>query len=96
MAKTARTIVGYLAFSSLSPPPIQASTMPTISLVKPSTSRLTATMAVPATMKGLLLPHLDVFPSAMTPMMGWTIRPESGPAIQTRDVLLFVRPRLRR
>lgn len=29
-------------------------------------------------------------------MMGWTRSPESGPASQMRDVLDFVRPRLRR
>jgi hypothetical protein len=29
-------------------------------------------------------------------MMGWTIRPERGPAIQTRDVRDLVRPRARR
>jgi hypothetical protein len=32
----------------------------------------------------------------MTPTMGCTMRPDSGPAIQTREVLLLVRPRLRR
>lgn len=93
IASTASTIVGVLAFSSSSSP---LKTTPTISLVKPSTSRLRATMPVPTTMNGRLRPHLDVLSSAMTPTMGWTRRPDSGPAIQTADVLLFVRPRLSR
>lgn len=67
---------------------------PTNSLVKPSTKRQKATMAAPMTIKGRLRPHLDVFSSAMTPTIGWTKSPESGPAIHIRDVLDFVRPRL--
>lgn len=57
---------------------------------------LAATMAVPATIKGRRLPQRDVLPSATTPTMGWTMSPERGPAIQTSEVLLFVRPRLSR
>ena len=47
----------------------------------------------PPIMKGLLLPHFDVDRSAIAPTIGWTIMPDSGPATQTADVLLFVRPR---
>ena len=71
-------------------------TRPTISLVKPRVSTLAQTMTVPTTIMGRRRPHFDVFSSAMTPTMGCTMSPESGPATQTSEVLLFVRPSLRR
>jgi hypothetical protein len=70
--------------------------MPTISLVKPSTSRHAETITAPIIISGRRLPHDEVLSSATTPTMGWTMRPDSGPAIQTSEVLLLVRPRLRR
>ena len=70
--------------------------IPTISLVEPKTNKARATTTVPTRMKGLLRPHLEVLSSAMTPTTGWTMRPDRGPAIQTADVLLLVRPRLSR
>lgn len=68
----------------------------TISFVKPNVRRQKADSIEPSTMKGLRRPHFDVDSSANAPTMGCTMRPESGPAIQTKDVLLFVRPRERR
>lgn len=68
----------------------------TISDVHPRTNRQRATTKDPKTMKGLRRPHFDRDRSAMTPMRGWMISPDSGPAIHTRDVLDFVRPSCRR
>lgn len=87
MAITARTMVGILAALS------SWMNHPTISRVKPSIRRLTATTTAPITMRGRRRPHFDLLSSAMTPTMGWTIRPDKGPAIQTREVLLLVSPR---
>ena len=68
----------------------------TISLVKPRVSKLRATMTEPITMMGRLLPHFDVDSSAMTPIMGWTIKPDKGPATQTNDVCPLDSPSERR
>ena len=72
------------------------SSAPTISFVNPSVSKLNATISAPPAMKGRRRPHFDVQESDMAPTMGCVKRPESGPAIQTSDVLDLVRPRLRR
>lgn len=63
-----------------------------ISLVKPRERRPNATITEPMAIIGRLLPHRDVDSSARTPMIGCTIRPDSGPATQTRDVCPLVRP----
>lgn len=90
IATTASQIVILPAISSS---PTNTSTT---SRVKPSTSRLAETISVPRTMKGRRRPKREVDLSATAPTMGWTMRPEMGPATQTREVLDFVRPRLRR
>jgi hypothetical protein len=64
----------------------------TISFVNPRVRRHNATMSEPRRIMGRLLPHFEVDSSAMTPMMGWTIKPDMGPATQTRDVWPLVRP----
>lgn len=64
-----------------------------ISLVHPSVIKLAATIQEPTAMYGLLRPHLDVLESAKAPTIGCTIRPDRGPAIQTKDVWLLVKPR---
>lgn len=89
IATTASQIVILAAISSLT-------NTSTTSLVKPSTSRLAETISVPRTMKGRRRPKREVDLSATAPTMGWTMRPEMGPATQTREVLDFVRPRFRR
>ena len=38
---------------------------------------------VPASMYGRLLPNRDFEVSASNPMIGWTTRPEMGPAMKT-------------
>ncbi len=53
-------------------------------------------MTEPMAMMGRLLPHFDVDWSATTPIIGWTIKPDTGPATQTSDVCPFDRPRDRR
>lgn len=90
MANTANTMVGLLATLSSS------INSPTISRVKPSNIRQAETMTAPMTMSGRRRPHFDLVSSDMTPTMGWTTRPDSGPATQTSDVLLLVRPKSRR
>jgi hypothetical protein len=47
-------------------------------------------------MNGRRLPYFDFDRSAITPTIGCITNPESGPAIHTSDVRLFVRPRFRR
>jgi hypothetical protein len=90
MDNTATTMVGIQAALS------SWTTNPTISRVKPNIRRQAVTMTAPMTMRGRRRPHLDLLSSDMTPTMGWTMSPDRGPATQTRDVLLLVRPRLRR
>lgn len=108
MARTATTIVSDLCYTR----PISivndmftmerltvASSLikrPTSSAVQPSVRRQATTTTEPPIMKGLRLPHFDLDRSAITPTIGWTIRPESGPAIHTRDVRLLLRPSWRR
>jgi hypothetical protein len=69
---------------------------PTISFVNPRASRLQTTTSVAAMMMGLLRPHFDFDWSDITPITGWTIRPDRGPAIHTTDVCPLVKPRERR
>ena len=69
---------------------------PTISDVHPNTRRQNATTTEPTTMNGLRRPHFDLDRSAMTPIKGWIISPDNGPAIHTNEVLDFVRPSCRR
>lgn len=92
IATTARTTVNLLVVSPPSPP----TNAPTISRVKPSTSRHNDTITAPTIIRGRRRPQRDVLSSATTPTMGWTIRPDRGPAIQTRLTFCFDRPRLRR
>lgn len=66
--------------------------IPTISEVQPNTIKQSPTINEPPIMNGLLLPHLDLELSARTPTTGCIIRPDNGPAIHTRDVLLLVNP----
>ena len=47
----------------------------------------------PAIMYGRRRPNRDLERSANAPTRGWTIRPESGPAMKTRDMYDFDRPR---
>lgn len=68
----------------------------TISLVKPNVTRLQATMTEQMAMMGRRLPHFDVDSSATTPIIGWTIKPDKGPATQTSDVWPLVSPSDRR
>jgi hypothetical protein len=68
----------------------------TTSFVQPSNIRNIATNIVPKNMKGLRRPQREVERSATTPTMGCIIRPESGPATHTREILDFVRPSSRR
>ena len=69
---------------------------PTTSDVHPSSSKPAPTRTEPPIMKGRLLPYLDVERSAMAPTTGCMMRPDSGPAIHTREVLDLVRPNWRR
>lgn len=68
----------------------------TISDVHPSTIRQKATTRDPKTMNGLRRPHFDRDRSAITPIRGWIINPDKGPAIQTNEVLDLVNPSCRR
>lgn len=47
-------------------------------------------------MKGLRRPHFDRDRSAITPIRGWIINPDRGPAIHTNEVLDLVKPSCRR
>jgi hypothetical protein len=47
-------------------------------------------------MKGLRRPHFDRDRSAITPIRGWMINPDRGPAIHTNEVLDLVKPSCRR
>lgn len=47
-------------------------------------------------MNGLRRPHFDRERSAITPIRGWIIKPDKGPAIQTNEVFDFVNPSCRR
>ena len=67
-----------------------------ISFVHPRTSKHAATITDPIIMKGLRRPYLDMQRSDTTPTIGCIISPDSGPAIQTREVRDFERPSLRR
>jgi hypothetical protein len=69
---------------------------PTSSDVHPSSRRLAPTRTAPPIMNGRLLPYFDVERSDMAPTMGCMMRPESGPAIHTREVFDFVSPNRRR
>lgn len=69
---------------------------PTSSLVKPRSKRKAATMMDPIMIMGLRLPYLDFDSSAQVPTIGWTMIPDKGPAIQTKEVLLLDRPSARR
>ena len=53
------------------------------------------TKKVEPTMKDLRR-YFDVEESESAPMIGWTRRPDSGPASQTREVDSFVNPSERR
>jgi hypothetical protein len=92
------TQMAKMAIKIVKPPSAVSlpNTTPTISLVNPNVSRDNATMRAPPMMKGRRRPHFDVHESDMAPTMGCVKSPERGPAIQTRDVLDFVRPRFRR
>lgn len=68
----------------------------TISEAHASTIRKKATKTEKRSMNGLLRPHLDCEESDNTPTIGWTINPDSGGAIHTRDVWLFAKPNFRR
>ena len=89
-ATTVRAITGTLVVAS------SAIKWLTISLVKPSMRRLKVTMIDARAMMGRLRPHLDVDWSEMAPIIGCTIRPDNGPAIQTTVVCPLVRPKERR
>lgn len=67
-----------------------------MSSVNPRSNRSKADMMAPVKIKGLRRPHFEVDLSATVPTIGCTISPDKGPAIHTRDVLLFVKPRERR
>lgn len=47
-------------------------------------------------MNGLRRPHFDRDRSAITPIKGWIINPDKGPAIHTNEVLDLVNPSCRR
>lgn len=66
--------------------------LPTISAVHPRIIRQKATTKEPNIMNGRRRPHLDRDRSAMTPIRGWMINPDNGPAIHTNEVLDFVKP----
>ena len=53
-------------------------------------------MSEPAIMYGRRRPHLSVDESDMVPMIGCTIKPDSGGAMKTREVWVFARPNWRR
>jgi hypothetical protein len=90
MLMTARKIVIDLDASDA------GMTMATISDAQPRERRQKHTITAPPTMYGLLRPQLDLDLSDKVPTIGCIISPERGPAIQTKDTLLFVSPRLRR
>ncbi|KAI4190907.1 MAG: hypothetical protein L6R41_000508 [Letrouitia leprolyta] len=50
----------------------------------------------PPIMKGLRLPYFDLELSASTPTTGPITSPDNGPAIHTKEVLLFLKRMLRR
>lgn len=58
--------------------------------------RNNATKMEKSSINGLLLPHLSCEESDHTPITGCTIKPDSGGAIQTREVWLLAKPSLRR
>lgn len=66
--------------------------MPTISDVQPNRIKHRATTNDPNIMNGRRRPYFDRDRSAITPINGWIIRPDRGPAIHTNDVRDFVRP----
>lgn len=66
--------------------------MPTISAVQPRTIKQKATTIEPKIINGLRRPHFDRDRSAITPIRGWMINPDSGPAIQTKETFDFVNP----
>jgi hypothetical protein len=68
----------------------------TISLVHPSVSKHALTAIVPHTINGRLRPYRAFERSDITPTIGCMIRPDNGPAIQTSEILLFVKPSARR
>lgn len=68
------------------------SNMATISVVHPSTIRQKATTNDPKIINGLRRPHFDRDRSAITPINGWIIKPDKGPAIQTNETFDFVNP----
>jgi hypothetical protein len=90
MLRTARTMVALFALS------LSVTKCCTTSFVNPNNSKKKHTKTVPITMKGLLLPHRLLDLSATTPTMGCMIRPDNGPAIQTREIFDFVKPSSRR
>ena len=65
---------------------------PIISVVQPRTKRQMATNIEPPIMYGRRRPHFDFELSVIMPTSGCIMMPESGPAIHTADVRLFVRP----
>lgn len=96
IAKSA-TQIATTATQTVTLPAISSPTnTSTTSLVNPRTSKLAETISVPRTINGRRRPKREVDLSATAPTMGWTMRPEMGPATQTREVLDFVRPRFRR
>jgi hypothetical protein len=66
--------------------------MATISAVQPSTIKQKATTNEPKIINGRRRPHFDRDRSAITPIKGWIINPDKGPAIQTNETLDFVKP----
>src|SRR5215469_14341020 len=90
MLKTANEIaIGRLLLSS-------STKMLRNSVVHPSKRSERLTTIVPTAINGLLRPYFDVERSANMPTIGCIIRPESGPAIQTRETCDLVRPRFNR
>ena len=92
ITQIANTASQTVAFPAASP----SRNSPTNSRVKPRTSRLADTIRDPTTIKGRRRPKRDVDLSATAPTNGWVMRPDIGPAIQTREELDFVRPSSRR
>lgn len=76
-----------------SPPP---TTAPTISSAHPSVHKNPATATAHPNIYGRRLPHRSVELSEMEPMIGCTMRPESGGAIHTSEVCDLARPSARR
>jgi hypothetical protein len=67
-----------------------------ISAAHANVSKQIATKIEETSMKGLRRPHLSFEESDIVPITGWTMRPDSGGAIQTREVSDFAKPNLRR